>query len=151
MVYSLFPYPLLTAFRFWAFLYVQHRHDIRKLLLWSCCKDTYSPSSTGAKLHHCNHPLLNSRDADDVGILRFHEQEWEYSRREGPYDCGCNPKCWAKLFLLFLASDRLHGLWCCQAHPGQDHGLCSISSSRTLHLRLDLCDCKLDCYSRECW
>jgi hypothetical protein len=63
---------VLISYRFWAFLYVQHRHDICKSSDTKTLPNHLHTSlSTGTKLYHCNHYLPDSGNAYDLGILWF--------------------------------------------------------------------------------
>jgi hypothetical protein len=65
---------LLILSRFWAFFYVQHRHDIREfqqplllIVTWTLTQFR-SPCS---KLYNRHNHFLSSRDVDDLGLLRY--------------------------------------------------------------------------------
>lgn len=151
---------MLTLRRFWAFFYVQHRHDIRESekSFWAMAQMLIH-SSPCSKLHHSYNHFFGFGDVDDLGLLRqviLHDQvcrmtdvvrlrksERRKNRLKGFDDCCGSAECCAKLLLFFPTPHCLHGLWSCQAQSRQNHDLCALAGSSSLLFWLDLLDSKL--------
>jgi hypothetical protein len=57
--------------RFWAFLYVQNRHDICKTVITLLGDTVLTINSACPKLHYRNPCLLDCRATDDLGLLWY--------------------------------------------------------------------------------